>query len=165
MSGHPRFKVVCNTGPLIGLAQIGLEMLPFQLYSEVIIPSTVRAELLAKPSAEHARLAAVLQCAQIHECKNAPDALLVAELDLGEAHVITAARELGITHVLIDERNARRIATHIYQLHVKGTAGLLVDAKKKGTIPLVAPHLDGMIKAGYFLGPSLVEVCLKAANE
>jgi uncharacterized protein len=165
MSGQPRFKVVCNTGPLIGLAQIGLEMLPFQLYSEVIIPSTVRAEWLAKPSAEHARLAAVLQCARIHECKNAPDALLVAELDLGEAHVITAARELGITHVLTDERNARRIATHIYQLHVKGTAGLLVDAKKKGIIPLVAPHLDGMIKAGYFLGPSLVEACLKAANE
>jgi len=49
MSSHPRSKVVCNTGPLIGLAQVGLETLPFQLYSEVIIPSTVRAELLAKP--------------------------------------------------------------------------------------------------------------------
>jgi predicted nucleic acid-binding protein len=165
MSSQPRSKVVCNTGPLIGLAQIGLETLPFQLYSEVIIPSTVRAELLAKPSTEHARLAAVLQRARIHGCKNPPDALLVAELDLGEAHVITAARELGITHVLIDERKARRIATHIYQLHVKGTAGLLVDAKKKGLIPLVGPYLDGMIKAGYFLGPSLVEACLKAANE
>ena len=107
----------------------------------------------------------MLQRARIHECENPPDALLVAELDLGEAHVITAARELGITHVLIDERKARRIATHIYQLHVKGTAGLLVDAKKEGIIPLVGPYLEGMIKAGYFLGPSLVEACLKAANE
>jgi predicted nucleic acid-binding protein len=49
MSSHPRSKVVFNTGPLICLAQVGLETLPFQLYSEVIIPSTVRAELLAKP--------------------------------------------------------------------------------------------------------------------
>jgi predicted nucleic acid-binding protein len=42
---------------------------------------------------------------------------------------------------------------------------LLVEAKKKGIIPLVAPYLDAMIKAGYFLGPSLDEACLTAANE
>lgn len=137
MSGHPRPKVVCNTGPLIGLAQIGLEMLPFQLYSEVIIPFTVRAELLAKPSAEHAKLAAVLQCARIHECKKAPDALLVAELDLGEAHVITTARELGITHVLTDERKARRIAKHIYQLHVKARLDCYLKRKRKASFPLL----------------------------
>jgi len=165
MSGQPRQKVVCNTGPLIGLAQVGLEMLPFQLYPEVIIPSTVRDELMAKPSADHAKLVAVLQHARIHQCQNPPDALLVAELDDGEADVIATARELGLSHVLIDERKARRIATHIYQLHVKGTAGLLVDAKKEGIISHVAPYLDGMIQAGYFLGNSLVEACLKAANE
>ncbi len=165
MSGQPRPKVVCNTGPLIGLAQVGLEMLPFQLYPEVIIPSTVRDELLAKPTADHAKLVAVLQHARIHHCQNPPDALLVAELDDGEAEVIAAARELGLGNVLIDERKARRIAARIYQLHVKGTAGLLVDAKKEGIIAQVAPYLDGMIQAGYFLGPSLVEACLKAANE
>jgi predicted nucleic acid-binding protein len=150
---------------LIGLAQVGLEMLPFQLYPEVIIPSTVRDELLAKPTADHSRLVAVLQHARIHQCQSPPDALLVAELDDGEAEVIAAARELGLGNVLIDERKARRIAARIYQLHVKGTAGLLVDAKKEGIIFRVAPYLDGMIQAGYFLGPSLVEACLKAANE
>lgn len=165
MSGQPRPKVVCNTGPLIGLAQVGLEMLPFQLYPEVIVPATVRDELLAKPTTDHAKLVAALQHATVHHCKNPPDALLVAELDDGEAEVITAAHELGLTNVLIDERKARRIAARIYHLHVKGTAGLLVDAKKEGIIPRVAPYLDGMIQAGYFLGPSLVEACLKAANE
>lgn len=165
MSGQPRPKVVCNTGPLIGLAQVGLEMLPFQLYPEVILPSTVRDELLAKPTADHAKLVAALKHATIHHCGNPPDALLVAELDDGEAEVITTARELGLSHVLIDERKARRIAARIYQLHVKGTAGLLVDAKREGIIPRVAPYLDGMIRAGYFLGPSLVDACLKAANE
>jgi predicted nucleic acid-binding protein len=165
MSGQARPKVVCNTGPLIGLAQVGLEMLPFQLYPEVVLPSTVRDELLAKPTRDQGKLIAALKHATIYQCKNPPDALLVAELDDGEAEVINAAHELGLTNVLIDERKARRIASRIYQLHVKGTAGLLVDAKKEGIIPRVAPYLDGMIQAGYFLGPSLVEACLKAANE
>ncbi|MCB1132674.1 MAG: DUF3368 domain-containing protein [Verrucomicrobiae bacterium] len=165
MSGDPRPKVVCNTGPLIGLAQVGLETLPFQLYPEVVIPLTVRDELLAKPTADHANLAAALRQARIHKCLNPPDALLVTELDHGEAEVIAAARELGVAHVLIDERKARRIASHIYQLHVKGTAGLLIEAKKEGIIPRVAPYLEGMVQAGYFLGSSLVEACLKAANE
>jgi len=48
---------------------------------------------------------------------------------------------------------------------VKGTGGLLVDAKKEGIISHVAPYLDGMIQAGYFLGDSLVKACLLAAGE
>ena len=102
MNGQPRPKVVCNTGPLIGLAQVGLEMLPFRLYPEVVIPSTVRDELLAKPTVDHAKMVAVLQQARIHHCQIPPDALLVAELDHGEAEVIAAARELGLGNVLID---------------------------------------------------------------
>lgn len=102
MSGQPRRKVVCNTGPLIGLAQVGLEMLPFQLYPEVIVPSTVRDELLAKPTADQTKLVAALKHATIHHCKNPLDALLATELDDGEAEVITAARELGLTNVLMD---------------------------------------------------------------
>ena len=40
--------VVCNTGPLIGLARIHLEWLPFQMFPEVIVPDEVRQELLTK---------------------------------------------------------------------------------------------------------------------
>jgi predicted nucleic acid-binding protein len=35
-------RVVCNAGPLIGLARINLEALPFQLFPEVIVPEEVR---------------------------------------------------------------------------------------------------------------------------
>lgn len=165
MNGQSHLKVVCNTGPLIGLARVGLESLLFRLFQEVIIPSAVRDELLAKTSPDHAKLAAVLQMARIYECQHPPNALLAAELDRGEAEVITAAQELGLANVLVDERKARRIASNAYKLNVKGTAGLLVDAKKAGMISTVAPYLDGMIQAGYFLGPTLVAACLKAAKE
>lgn len=38
--------VVCNAGPLIGLARVNLAWLPFRLFPEVIVPDEVRAELL-----------------------------------------------------------------------------------------------------------------------
>lgn len=41
-------KIVSNTGPIIGLGKIRLLFLLNQLASEVIIPSTVRRELLGK---------------------------------------------------------------------------------------------------------------------
>jgi uncharacterized protein len=159
-------SVVCNTGPLIGLARIGLEMLPFELFREVVIPRMVYQELMAKPSGEEQpRLLKAVTKARIHSCQNPPDSLLLAELDQGEAEVIRAAQELGIGQVLIDERKARRVAARIYHLHVKGSAGLLVDAKRAGLVPRVAPHLENMIRSGYHLGPNLVQACLQAAEE
>ena len=43
-------QVVCNTGPLIGLARVNLAWLPFQLFPKVIVPLEVWTELLAKDS-------------------------------------------------------------------------------------------------------------------
>jgi predicted nucleic acid-binding protein len=86
-------------------------------------------------------------------------------LDEGEASVISAAVRLGLSTVILDERKARRVASSVYGLHTKGTAGLLVEAKNRRMIESVRPHLEGMIQHGYFLGPNLVAACLAAAGE
>lgn len=156
---------VCNAGPLIGLARIGMTSLPFDLFPEVVIPVVVKAELLAKGSPDQVQLQAALQGARIHAPSAPPDPLLAAELDQGEASVISSALELGIGCLVLDERKARRIATTVYGLRCKGTAGLLVEAKSRGLIPAVKPCLMGMIQGGYFLGPALVAACLAAAGE
>lgn len=157
--------VVCNAGPLIGLARINLEGLPFQLFPEVIVPEEVRQELLIKDSPDHELLAIVLGQATIHPRQLQPDRMLLAELDVGEVAVIMAALQLGISSVLLDEKKARRIAARVYGLQVKGTAGLLVEAKNRGLIESVRPCLEAMIQGGYFLGPNLVAACLAAAGE
>ncbi|MGL5018430.1 MAG: DUF3368 domain-containing protein [Luteolibacter sp.] len=157
--------VVCNAGPLIGLARIHLEHLPFQMFAEVIVPEEVRQELLIKDSPDREQLAAALEKALIHPHQPQPDRMLLAELDAGETAVILAALQLGISTVLLDERKARRIAARVYGLQVKGTAGLLVEAKKRGLIGAVRPCLEAMIQGGYFLGPNLVASCLAAAGE
>ena len=157
--------VVCNAGPLIGLARIHLEGLPFQLFPEVIVPEEVRQELLIKDSPDHEPLEIVLGQATIHPRQLQPDRMLLAELDVGETAVIMAALQIGISSVLLDEKKARRIAARVYGLQVKGTAGLLLEAKNRGMIEAVRPGLEAMIQGGYFLGPNLVAACLAAAGE
>ena len=157
--------VICNTGPIIGLARIDMAWLPFRLFPKVIVPDEVRRELLVRDNGDRAQIEQVLKLAQIHDCGIAPDQLLQAELDVGEASVIATALQLGVSAAIIDERKARRIASRVYRLEVKGSAGLLVEAKRRGLIPSVGACLKGMVDAGYFLGPRLVAACLTAAGE
>jgi predicted nucleic acid-binding protein len=135
------------------------------VFPEVIVPDEVRLELLAKDSPDRHQIARVLEQARIHPCQMQPDRLLLAELDTGEAAVIMAALQLGVSSVLLDERKARRVAARVYGLQVKGTAGLLVEGKKHGLIEAVRPCLEAMIEGGYFLGPNLVAACLSATGE
>ena len=67
-----------------------------------------------------------------------PDPLLLGELGLGEAEVISLALEKKADRVLIDERKGRRIADFVYHLNVTGTGGILLRAKKNGYIEAVA---------------------------
>jgi len=120
--------------------------MPFRLFPEVIVPEEVRLELQAKESPDRDQLVEVLSQARIHPHQSPPDRLLLTELDDGEAAVISAAMRLGLSAVILDERKARRIASRVYGLEVKGSAGLLVEAKNRGLIESVKPHLEGMIR-------------------
>jgi hypothetical protein len=52
----------------------------------------------------------------------------------GEAAVIALTRSLAPCMAIIDEKRGRRIAQSIYGLPVKGTAGLLVEAHRRGLL-------------------------------
>ena len=165
MSSFFSSAAVCNTGPLIGLARVQLERLPLQLFPEVIVPEEVRRELMATDSPDRIQLERMLEGARVLPPQAKPNPLLQTELDTGEAAVISAAQQLGLSTVILDERKARRVASQVYGLQLKGTAGLLLEAKRLGLIESVGSYLDGMIRGGYFLGPRLVAACLAAAKE
>ncbi len=86
-----------------------------------------------------------------------PEPLLTAELGPGEAAVIAAADRLGAQLVLIDERRGRRIAEHAYNLKVKGSAGVLVTARRAQLVPAIRPLLEKMAAEGYFLSKRLID--------
>jgi predicted nucleic acid-binding protein len=164
----PKFfdsTIVCNTGPIIGLSRVGLSHLIGLLFTKVLLPEAVVAELRAKHAGDADQIEDAISLAEIITLAHPPDPLLVAELDEGEASVIQGARERHLQNVLIDERRARRIATTIYGLSVRGTCAMLVEAKQRQLIANVRTPLDGMIAAGYFIGPQLRAECLRRAGE
>ncbi len=157
--------IVCNTGPIIGLSRAGLSHLIGPLFAGVLLPEAVVAELRAKHAGDAAQIEQAIALARIVPLAQAPEPLLLAELDLGEASVIQAAREHGLKAVLMDERRARRVASTIYGLTVKGTCAVLVEARRRQLIPKVRPALEAMIAGGYFIGPQLITECLRRAAE
>jgi len=156
--------IVCNTGPLIALSRASLGGLLVAVFPRVVTTTKVVAELTAKDSLDLGEIQLTLKGLEILEASR-PDPLLLTELDSGEASVIQAARDLGSQNVLIDERRARRIATKVYHLDVRGTCGLLVEAKRRALLASVGMALRLIIQGGYFIGPDLLAECLKRAGE
>ena len=90
--------------------------------------------------------------------------LLIAELDAGEAAVISLARSISPCLTIIDEKRGRRIAHHVYGLPVKGTAGILVEAHRRGLLVDVRAALLDLKRSGYFLSDTVVEAACAAAT-
>jgi uncharacterized protein len=157
--------IVCDAGPLIALALVDrLQLLP-ALYQSILVPEAVWREVV---DSGFGRTGAA-------ELKNASwievipsvsvDPFLEAELGRGESEVIALAIARKAALVLLDELMARRVAGQVYGLRVKGSAGLLVQARKAGMIPEVRPLLHAMKKRGYYLSERLIERACREAGE
>jgi predicted nucleic acid-binding protein len=161
----PEGPVVCDTGPLIALFLTDqLEVLP-RLYPRVLAPRAVLEEVTAggssRPGADQIPR---LEWIEVVEGVQ-PDPLLAAELGVGEAAVIAAAIQGSADVVLLDDRRARRIANRAYGLRVRGSAGVLVAAKRAGLLGEVRPLLEHLIREGYYLSPRVVERAAAEAGE
>jgi len=120
-------KIVSNTGPIIGLGKIGLLFLLHQLASEVIIPPTVRRELLAKIGPEMEQidkaLNEFLKVADLNPLDPAVE-IAISSLDDGEREVIGLASTIpGDILLLIDDRAGREVAKGL-NISVSGVCGL-----------------------------------------
>lgn len=159
-------RAVINAGPLVALSLLDqLDLLP-ALFSECWVPQTVFEEVtvagLGKPGSKS--LLSADWRNRVRESP-APDPLLVMELDAGEAEVISLARHLSPCIAVIDERRGRRIAMDVYGLRVKGTAGLLVEAQRRGLISGIRAQLVALRGAGYFIANSVIDAACLAAGE
>jgi len=106
--------LVSNTGPLIALAGIARLELLQNVFSPIILPEAVSAEIRRGRNNE-AALAAIDAASWIQKRRlsHAPDPLLLRTLDIGEASVIALALETQAKWVLIDERKGRKIASEV----------------------------------------------------
>ncbi|WP_412851492.1 DUF3368 domain-containing protein [Ectothiorhodospira shaposhnikovii] len=159
-------RAVINSGPLVGLSLAGrLDLLP-ALFAEFWIPELVYNEVavagIGRPGAN--ALSDSRWAVHVRPSPE-PDPLLVAELDPGEAAVITLARSLSPCLAVIDEKRGRKIARHVYDLPVKGTAGLFVEAHRRGLLDEVRPVLLDLRRAGYYLSDTVINAACTACEK
>jgi uncharacterized protein len=159
--------VVSDTSPISNLYVIGQLNLLHELYSYVVIPTAVFAELNRLSDFGY-DIEEIVEAEWI--LRQMPeDSVAVSELarrlDLGESEAIVLIKELEAELLLIDERRGWKIANSL-GIKTIGVLGILLLAKQKGLISYVRPLLDDLQdKAGFFIRGALRREVLKLAGE
>jgi predicted nucleic acid-binding protein len=153
---------VTNTSPVIALVGIGELRLLDALFERIVVPFEVWDELTDKAGAPEPPELLGLRRVGFHPpLPLSPES---AGLDPGERAAITVAASLPGAWILLDEIAARKVAAAL-GLQVRGTLGILAEAKRQGLVPAVRPLIQKMIENGCRLAPELVAAVASAAGE
>lgn len=161
-------KIVSNASVLISLSAIGkLSLLRERFPEGILTPEVVWREVVQeggeRPGAREVAEAEWITVQKVHAAEIVH--LLRAELDEGEAEAIALAREVRADVVLLDERDARRVAGRM-GLKVLGTVGLLLWAKREGKIVSLREQLEALQGQGKFrISQRLYSRVLREAGE
>ena len=147
-------KVICNTTPFIALSSIDQIGLLKDIYSSIIVPRAVIKEINEGGKILVPDLTAFDWIEVIPNITNVENRLLF-QLDYGEQQVLLNALKLKSDLVLIDDKTARNIAEYI-GINVKGTLGVLVEAKRKGLISSFKKPAFKMMEHGIRFSEQLI---------
>lgn len=159
--------VVTDAGPIIHLSLVRLLRLLPTLYQQVVVPDLVYREVVADgdtlPGSAELRQAQWIEVVP-HDPGSPLFRLLHAQLDPGEAAAISLAVARKPALILSDDRPARLAAEQL-GLTVRGTLGVLVEAKRRGEIAEIAPVVTELRNQGVWLSDGLVLRILEEAGE
>lgn len=89
---------------------------------------------------------------------------LDAFADAGETAAMLLYKEIAADYLLIDDKRGRKVAK-INQIRTIGSLGVLLQAKRQGLIPAVAPLLHQIGESPVFIGSGLWRTVLDLAGE
>lgn len=160
-------EVFCDTSPVQYLHQLGLLGLLHDLAGRVTLAASVAEELeagralgLDLPDVN------AFDWLVIRTPATGLQHLPVSGLGRGETDTIRLALEApaGAAVVILDDARARDEAERL-GLKLKGTLGLLLDAKRAGLLERVAPHVERLDALGFRLARHTREAVLRLAGE
>ena len=155
-------KVIANTTPLIALANIDRLELLRELYGTVIVPQAVIDEIIREPAKQRVRNAPWIKVEAVQDSSQKD--IFRARLHAGEVEVMILAREQKADLVIMDDDSAKKTAKFL-GLHVTGTLGVLLKAKREGYLEKVEPIMNEMILDGLFISDTVKRYVLKEAGE
>ena len=154
-----------NTSPIIYLARAGLLDLLRVAGSEIAVPAAVAAEVTAAGPDDPAVLA-LAATPWLHIVPAEPVTAAVAAWDLGSGESAVLAYGLARpgAEVIVDDRAGRRCAAAL-GLPVRGTLGLVLVAKRRGTLASARAAVEKLVGVGMFLSPSVLDAALTQVGE
>lgn len=161
-------KIVCDTGPLIGLAKIDCLYILKEIASEVCIPPIVYRELFGKVSFETERIENALnEFIQVTKLKTLKPKIQEMSIDLaeGERQAIGLASMFSKDVLLLIDDYAGRTVADQLDIPKIGIIGILLLAKERGILKDVGPLIDELRNKGYWLSDELIVIARRLAGE
>lgn len=122
-------NVVSNTSPLIALSCIRKLNILNELFNEIFIPKAVLSE--TEHLIDNINKLSFIKVVKVKDINLVQT--LNLRLDYGESEVIAYALESKNNFVLLDDKDARKMAKNL-NLKIMGTVGILLLAKRQGLI-------------------------------
>jgi len=89
---------------------------------------------------------------------------LDAFADAGETQAMLLYKEVDADYLLIDDKRGRTVAK-INQIKTIGSLGVLLQAKRAGLVPRVAPLIAQIAASPVFMSENLIQTVLELADE
>jgi predicted nucleic acid-binding protein len=152
--------VVADTSPINYFLLIEEIDILTKMYGTVVIPETVREELLRPPAPEVVRawISQAPSWLDVRTPVHEPDASL-AKLDAGERDAIVLASELHADQLIVDDREGRRHAEQ-RGIPVMGTLGVLREAANLGLLNLQTA-LVRLQTTSFYVAPEVIRRLLE----
>jgi predicted nucleic acid-binding protein len=157
-------KVISDSSPLITFHLIDKIDILEKIVEEIVIPEAVYNEItvISKKGSKIFQKWAIDKVIKINDISFIK--ILEMHLGKGEAQVIALANEIEFDLLLIDDLKARKIAQQLDHRCI-GSLGILLNAKKQGTIPNIKSIVDLMLEQDIYIDNNLYDHILKLANE
>lgn len=159
-------RVIVNSTPLIALCGIGRLDLLKRIYGKIVIPEAVFREVTEKNDQAGQLIRLRPEWIVVERISDQTQKQMYrARLHAGEVEVMILAQELPVADLVIIDDNAAKKTAKFLGLHVTGTLGVLLKAKRKGIIDSVAPVLDELLRNGFYIDDFTKTLVLKQADE
>jgi predicted nucleic acid-binding protein len=155
--------IVADSSALIALAVCdGLDLI-LQVYDDLRVPEVVHREIVA-PEKPHSDALGSFLAHRVVKVDVSRWVVTAGGLGLGEIEAMALYKQLSADALLIDDHRARVIAEH-NQIECIGALGLLLVAKRRGKISMLAPYVGKLRQSSIFYGDELLDKVLKLAGE
>lgn len=155
--------LVADASALIALATCDSLGLLDALFGNVVVPEAVFVEVTVSNKPYSNQLRSYLTD-KVRHVDMRYFVYLDSYSDLGETQAMLLYKSISADFLLIDDKRGRKVA-HLNRIQTIGTMGVLLQAKRSGLIPRVAPLIEQICASPVFISESLIRTVLQIAGE